>query len=187
MQAFLPLLQVAIALAALFASLYLAWMCALRPKGFEPFRDSPGTPADAEVDWQPLPLPDSARTEGDADRVGADSDADEARPLLDLALQRIAARRGPEWRSAPRRTRVVAAWRERLPLPLAAPSSPRSDKPDRWYRWKVDACFFRVDDAFATCEPGLDVRARAEWASSKPPTEWNISFRDGGKPPPEKK
>ena len=120
--------------------LLLAWYCTARRRPTsERFEEN-------EIDW-------------------VHGDADQARPLLDLALQRIAASRGADVRVG-RNVKVVAAEKERV---LDATAS--AVAADRWYRWRVEACFFRVDDPFAACEK-LDVRARTAWGASTPPTEW---------------
>ena len=98
---------------------------------------------------------------------------EDPRPLLELAVQRIAADRGEL--SGPS-VEVVRAWR-----------SEDAVGNDRWYRWEAVACFFKADDAYGTCET-LDLRMRTAWTSSRPPTEWPLvvdrSVPVGGPPVP---
>ena len=134
---------------ALFLAMYLAWLSLSRRiirGGAERFASPP---AGESVAWEP---------------VGVDEDGGR-RPLLELALQREAARRGADFRVGlrGRGLKVNGAWRERS-----------TDVPtDRWHRWVVEACFFRVDEAYGTCET-LDVRAKTAFRSSTPPTDWPI-------------
>ena len=104
-------------------------------------------------------------------------EADAYRPLLDIALVREAAKRGPfvrlgsptltEVERASKAVEVLKTWREVLPGVAVVKEE------DRWYRWLVRACFFRVGAPTGTCEV-LDVRARSAWASATAPTGWPV-------------
>jgi len=129
------------------------------------------------VDTQPSSSSVDAWAEA---RVGYDDEA--PRPLLDLALRRIAASRGANSRAAsPSTVKVRAAWRERLPIDVKADSNGR----DRWHRWSAVACFYRTGEPYGSCDL-MDVRARTSWASGTPPTEWPmevVSVKPEGGPP----
>ena len=132
------------------------------------------------------PPPSSAAVkQWDPARPGYEDDA--PRPLLDLALSRIAAERGAEVRAAiPHTVEVRAAYRERLPIDVVADAAGR----DRWYRWSVVGCFYRVGEPYGACEV-MDVRARTGWTSGTPPTAWPIEVASrapaGGPPVPTSK
>lgn len=138
---------VAAATLALILSMYLAWLCFNRRRVrrlTEPF-------ADSEIRWTAVPAESSLK------------------PLLDLALQREAARRGPEFRVGlrGRGLSITGAWRSAVSIDDVGKDV------DRWHRWTVEACFFRVNESFGACE-ALDVRAKTAWRSSTPPTSWPI-------------
>ena len=150
--------MVATAVLALFLAMYLAWISFSRRRirsidngGRDRFVDG-----GVVVDWVPVPL---------------DPPEASPRPLLDLALQREAARRGPEFRVGlrGRGLAITGAWREKT----ADDRQRTSDNNDLWHRWTVDACFFRVNESYGACE-SLDVRARTAFGSSTPPTQWPI-------------
>ncbi len=129
------------------------------------------------VDTQP---PSSSVDAWAEARVGYDDEA--PRPLLDLALRRIAASRGANSRAAsPSTVKVRAAWREHLPIDVKADSNGR----DRWHRWSAVACFYRTGEPYGSCDL-MDVRARTRWTSGTPPTEWPmevVSIKPEGGPP----
>ena len=128
----------------------VALACTTRPYGLERFY-APSAPTVQFV--QELCT--------DHDSAACDADP---RPLLLLALQRIAHRAGLR---AGHNVTVQRAWK----------SFDDHHVGRETYRWIVDACFYRSDDNTGTCVAGLEVPIDALWGSSIPPTEWPLHIR----------
>ena len=126
------------------------------------FGGTSSSSSDAVKTWDPIEVGGSA----------------EPRPLLELALQRVASRMNASYRVG-KPLRIGGAWGER-----ESGAGKGMLAVNRWYRWSVGACFFTPQDDFGRCYT-LDVRARADWkpaSTSKPPTEWPVEL--GGDPAP---
>jgi hypothetical protein len=174
--------MVAAAVLALFLAMYLAWISFSR-RPIRRIDDRGGRIKNGEEEGfvdPPASTSSSHASVGVAEWTAVQPES-APRPLLDLALQREAAKRGPDFRVGlrGRGLAVTGAWKEKTtdaPVSRGDDGGQRpSAPPDLWHRWTVEACFFRVDDAFGACE-SLDVRARSAWTSSTPPTEWPVEI-----------
>lgn len=119
--------------------------------------------------------PRATRTDA-AVRLCDGGDEPDPRPLLTLALQRLASAAGGSRMRVGNAPVVRGGWRIRTPqMQTQTQTQPGERHRDR-YHWIVDACFYRADADVGACAERIGITVDALWSEPVPPTSWPLAF-----------